>query len=454
MPRSRGVRRAAIAAAVVLVLGASGYVMDRAGVFRRWFARDTENTAEIEQLRHAPPAPPRAAVGGGWPQFLGPNRDGHAPAGPFRTDWDKRPPEKLWSAPVGGGFSSFAVVGGKLYTQDRQGGNERVLCLDAATGALVWEYSYPASYDGIDYGAGPRATPTVEGNKVYAVGAGGLMHCLDAGSNPPRVVWQHDLPGEFNARRPQWGYACSPLLDGDTVVVQPGGRKGSVAAFDATTGHVRWTAGTNPAGYSSPTAATIHGVRTVFALTGDALLCLRPDGTLMGSYAWPTQHNGNIATPQVLDDYVFVSAGYGMGCTLLRLRPDADRLQLVEVYCKRNKPLRTHHGTAVAVGRHLFGFDGDNDNARLTCFSLIDGTPIWDTRQVKNGKIVAVGGYLVILTQTGELILVQATPDEYRPVATVPLGYNGQQNWALPVVVDGRLYVRGPDRIECLSVAP
>ncbi|QDU21584.1 PQQ-binding-like beta-propeller repeat protein [Urbifossiella limnaea] len=457
MTTRRGVRATALTAAVLVVLGASGYVVHRAGVFTRWFARDTENAAEIEQLRHAPPAAPRAAVGGGWPQFLGPNRDGHAPAGPFRTDWEKRPPEKLWSAPVGGGYSSFAVVGGKLYTQDRQGSSERVVCLDAATGASVWEHTYPASYDGIGFDAGPRATPTVDGDRVYTVGASGLMHCLEAApGQAPRVVWKHDLPGEFNGRTPQWGYACSPLLDGDTVVVQPGGRKGSVAAFDRATGLIRWTAGTNPAGYSSPSVATVQGVRAVFALTGDTLLCLRSDGTLMGSYPWPTQHQGNIATPLVLDDYVFISAAYGTGCALLRLKPDADRLRLEPVYSKRNKPLRTHHGTAVAVGRHLYAFDGTNDEARLVCFSLIDGATVegWEAPRVRNGKIVAVGGYLVILTQTGDLILVQATPDEYRPVATVPLGFSGHQNWALPVVADGRLYVRGPDRIECFNVAP
>ncbi|MFO0801031.1 MAG: PQQ-binding-like beta-propeller repeat protein [Gemmataceae bacterium] len=453
---TRGFRTAALTAAVVVVLLASGYAMHRAGVFNRWFARDTENAAELEQLRHAPPAPTRAAVGGGWPQFLGPNRDGHAPAGPFRADWDKRPPVKLWTAPVGGGFSSFAVVGGKFYTQDRQGSSERVLCLDAATGASLWDHTYPASYDGIGFDAGPRATPTVDGDHVYTLGASGQLLCLDVGSGRPRVQWQRDLPRDFETRPPQWGYACSPLLDGDYVIVQPGGRKGAVAALDKRSGEVRWTAGTNPAGYSSPSAATVHGVRAVFALTGDALLCLRSDGTLMGSYSWPTQHHANITTPQVLDDYVFISAAYGTGCALLRLKPDADRLRLEPVYSKRNKPLRTHHGTAVAVGRHLYAFDGTNDEARLVCFSLIDGTPVdgWEAPRVPNGKIVAVGGYLVILTQTGDLILVHATPEEYRPVATIPLGFAGQQNWALPVVVEGRLYVRGPDRVECFGVAP
>lgn len=149
MPLPRGFRTAALAAVVVGVIGASAFVMHRNGVFQRWFARDSENAEEIAQLRKAPPAPPKEAAGVGWPQFLGPNRDGHAPAGPFRTDWDRRPPQPLWTAPLGGGYSSFAVVGGRLYTQDRQGNSERLACLDAESGKQLWEYPYPADYGGI-----------------------------------------------------------------------------------------------------------------------------------------------------------------------------------------------------------------------------------------------------------------------------------------------------------------
>jgi outer membrane protein assembly factor BamB len=457
MPSSRGRRSAALVAIVVVVLGACGAVMYRNGVFERWFARDTVNAAEVAQLQTAPPAPPPAASGGvGWPQFLGPTRNGRAPDGPFRTDWDKKRPEQLWSVPLGGGFSSVAVVGGKLYTQDRQGDTERVICLDAATGATLWEHAYPTNYSGVGIGTGPRATPTVDGNRVYTVGATGLFLCLEAPAargQAPRVVWQHDLPGEFEAKAPQWGYACSPLLDGDRVIVQPGGRKGAVVAFDKATGEVRWTAGKNPAGYSSPVAATIHGVPLVFALTGDALLCIRSDGTPMGNYSWATRFEGNIATPVVLDDYVFISAAYGMGCALLRVKPDGDRVRLEPVYAKRNKPLRTHHSTAVAVGRHLYGFD--TEEGFLVCFSLTDGAPVeaWDAGRLK-GSIIAVGGYLVVLTQKGDLILIEATPEEYRPVATVPLGFAGEQNWAMPVLADGRLYARGPDKLLCLDVRP
>lgn len=454
---SHGYRTPALATVAVVVVGACALFMYRNGVFERWFARDEVNAAEVAQLQTAPPAPPAVAASSvGWPQFLGPTRNGRAPDGPFRTDWDKKRPEQVWSVPLGGGFSSVAVVGGKLYTQDRQGDTERVVCLDAATGAPLWEHSYPTNYAGVGIGTGPRATPTVDGNRVYTVGATGLFLCLEApaaAGQAPRVVWQHDLPGEFEAKAPQWGYACSPLLDGERVVVQPGGRKGAVVAFDKATGEVRWTAGKNPAGYSSPVAATIHGVPLVFALTGDALLCLKSDGTQLGSYPWPTRYDGNIASPVVLDDYVFISAAYGMGCALLRVKPDGDRVRLEPVYAKRNKPLRTHHSTAVVVGRHLYGFD--TEQGMLLCFSLTDGTPVegWDAGRQK-GSIIAVGGYLVVLTQTGDLTLVQATPEEYRPVATVPLGFTGEQNWAMPVLVDGRLYVRGQDQLVCLDVRP
>lgn len=458
MSRSSGSRTAILPVVVVAVLGVCGLVLYRNGTLERLLARDSENPEEVAQLREAPPAPPAVvAASVGWPQFLGPTRDGRAPDGPFRTDWDKTAPARLWTVPVGGGFSSFAVVGGKLYTQDRQGDSERVVCLDAATGAPLWEHAYPADYGEMGYAVGPRATPTVEGNRVYTVGATGLFLCLEAPSAPglpPRVVWQHDLPREFDGRAPQWGYACSPLLDGDRVIVQAGGRKGSVVAFDKAGGEVRWTAGTNPAGYSSPTVTTAHGVRVIYALTGDALLCLRDDGTVMGTYSWPTQFTGNIATPVVLDDYVFVSAAYGAGCALLRVKPAGDRVTLEPVYAKRNKPLRTHHSTAVAVGRHLYGFD--TEGGRLVCFSVTDGTEVegWDAAGVRKGSLIAAGRHLVILSQTGELILAEATPEEYRPLASIPLGFAGQQNWAHPALADGRLYVRGPDQVVCLDVRP
>jgi outer membrane protein assembly factor BamB len=168
---------------IVAVLGATAFLLYQSGQFKRWFASDTDNVVELKRLREEPPTiPPPAVSEAGWPQWLGPLRDGRAPAGPLRTDWDTNPPKEHWSTPLGGGYSSTAVVGGRVYTQDREGGNERVVCLDAATGKIVWTHAYSASQPGRDrtYASGPRATPTVEGNRVYTVGGAGKLLCLEA----------------------------------------------------------------------------------------------------------------------------------------------------------------------------------------------------------------------------------------------------------------------------------
>ncbi len=444
------------------VLGATGFLLYRSGQFDRWFAEDSENPEELKRLRETPPSiVPPAVAEAGWPQWMGPLRDGRAPAGPFRTSWDTNPPKELWSVPLGGGYSSMAVVGGRLYTQDREGDNERVLCLDAATGATLWTHSYPASYTGTDrtYATGPRAAPTVEGNRIYTMGGAGKLLCLEPTpeGNAAKVVWEHNLLEEFGGQIPRWGVACSPLIDGDQVVVIAGAPDASVIAFDKASGGVRWKTGSNPAGYSSPVAATIHGVRVIFAFTGDMLLCLRSDGLLMGTYLWATQHKANIATPLVLDDYVFITSAYGQGCALLRVKPGGDRVALEVVYARRNKPLQCHHSTPVAVGTHLYGFDGGGDVAMLKCLNYLDGSVVQDwggTREIRNGKIVLAGRHLIIFSETGELHLVEANPDEFNIIATVETGFSGSQNWALPVLLDGCLYVRGTEKLICYDVRP
>jgi hypothetical protein len=452
-------RRRLLLVAGLAALLVAGFLVYRSDWVQNRLATDTENPAEMDRLRAEPPAVAPPAASADWPQWLGPTRDGRAPAGPFRTAWADNPPRTLWAADVGGGYSSAAVVGGRVYTQGRAG-DEFVVCLDAETGNKLWDYSYPAGPAGADrtYATGPRATPTVAGGRVYTVGGAGKLLCLEppaAAGGSARVAWEHDLPAEFRAEVPQWGYAGSPLVDGDLVIVQPGGRDGSVAAFDRATGELRWKAGSNPAGYSSPVATTVGGVRVILAFTGDALLCVRAaDGAVTGSFPWPTRFGGNIATPLVLGDRVFVTSAYGMGCALLRLAPDGDRVALEPVYTRRNKPLRSHHSTPVAVGRHLFGFDGDS-RADLTCFDWVDGRPAagWEAG-VGKGSVILAGDHLVILTEAGELILAGASADEYREVGRVATGFTGNQNWAAPVLAGGRLFVRGGNRLVCYDVRP
>jgi outer membrane protein assembly factor BamB len=322
-------------------------------------------------------------------------------------------------------------------------------------------------YAGLDYGTGPRATPTVEGNRVYAVGAVGTFVCLEAPSEPgakPRVVWRHNLIEEFDGRVPKWGVACSPLVEGDLVIVQPGGKGGSVVAFDKNSGELRWRAGKNPAGYSSPVGATVGGQRVVFAMTGDALLVIRTaDGAVTDSYDWGTQHNANIATPVVVEDYVFISSAYMQGCALLRAELRGDEVKLVPVYARRRPPgLQNHHASSVfkkvaAHGtekRYLFGFDGETVTP-LKCVAFDTGEVIWDAgREVGKGTITLVGDHLVIQTQEGNLCLVEATPEEFRLVAKLPKVLSGNYNWATPTLVDGRLYLRDEQKVVCYDVRP
>jgi outer membrane protein assembly factor BamB len=269
-------------------------------------------------------------------------------------------------------------------------------------------------------------------------------------------VWQHDLLAEFQATLPTWGVACSPLVDGGLVIVQPGGAGGSVAAFDAEGGERRWAAGANPGGYSSPVAATVGGTRVVHALTGDAYLCVRAaDGVVLGQYPWKTDHRGNIATPVAVDDYVFITSAYNKGCALLRLVPAGDRASVQEVYVRSNRVLRAHHASPVYRDGFLYGFDGTRSTT-LTCVDFRKGATAsaWEESDIRSGSLILAGDHLIVLTESGKLGLVEATPTAFRPVASVPSGLTGSEVWAGPVLVDGRFYLRGPEAVVCLDVRP
>lgn len=442
--------------AAVIVIG--GFLAYRSSLVRSWFGRDADDEQEKELLAQARlPGPPPASADSGWPQWRGPRRDGVAPEGPFRTDWDKNPPKPIWKTDCGGGYSSFAVVDNRVYTQDKLGDSERVLCLDAESGRLEWEFSYPVSYADLKqgYAVGPRATPAVHENRIYAVGATGKFICLalpQAGGRP-KLLWEHDLPGEFGAAIPGWGVACSPLIVDDLVIVQPGGTQGSVAAFDAKSGGLRWKTGSNPSGYSSPVAASIGGMRVIYALTGDALLCIRAaDGELLDSYRWNTMHLGNIATPIVHDQWVFISSSYNKGCALLRAEADGGRIRFREVYARSNRVMRNHHSTSVLKDWHLYGFD----DGELRCVNFKTGLVQdgWEAKSIRKGSLIEAGHHLIVLSEDGTLTLIEATPEEFRMVARLPSGLNRSENWSLPVLLHGRLYLRDSQKIICLDVRP
>jgi hypothetical protein len=417
-------------------------------------ARSAEDPALKEQLQQAPLAEVLPTAPGEWPQWRGPRRDGVSAETGWLKDWPPQGPKVLWQVEGGDGYSALAVAGGRVYTLVREKPEreqEAVLCLDAESGAEKWRYAYPCSYRH-RWGNGPRSTPAVDGPYVYTVGATGIFHCLEAATG--RVVWSHDLLKEFEAPNLQWGTAFSPLVEGDLVFTMSGGPDGnSLAAFDKRSGGLKWKALDDPAGYSSPIAVTAAGVRQVVFFTGKNLVGVSPqDGKLYWSYPWETKDGVNAATPISWGDYLFISSGYGKGCALLKVEKDgADGLQVKRVY--ENNLMRNHFSGCVLYKEHLYGF---TDPGILTCMEFRTGVcdPSarrgWQQRGFGKGSLMAADGHLIILGEEGRLALAEATPEGYREKASCRIFHD--RSWTVPVLADGRLYLRDQQQIVCLDL--
>jgi hypothetical protein len=396
---------------------------------------------------------PAAPAGSDWPQYRGPNRDGVAAAGRFNTNWEAKPPAVVWKSACGGGYGSVAVADGRVYVQDKQAGEERLVCVNAANGSQLWADSYPADYKtfAAGYADGPKATPTIHDGRAYTVGAVGQFRCVKLnGDSPPQLLWQHDLPAEFasdlKAEPLRWGYAGSPLVEGDLVIVPAGGRDGSIVAFDKISGEKRWAVGKSLGAYSSPVVGTFGGVRQVVAMTGDSVLGIAvPDGKLLWEHPWKTQYGVNAASPVVAGDYVFVSSDYGKGCAVLRVGAGSVRPVFVKPGAKG---LKSWHGTAVHRDGFVYGFD----STRLKCMSLREGTlvPDWDAPGIEKGGVLLVGDKLLVQAGSGTLLLLDADPNGATTRGTLK-GACGPNSWATPAVVGGRIFTRDAANVVCVD---
>jgi outer membrane protein assembly factor BamB len=393
-----------------------------------------------------------------WPQWRGPRRDGISLETGLHLDWEQGPPPLLWKKPIRGGYSSPAVARGRVYVTDRDGGQERVFCFDAESGEELWVYSYANDYGNLEFGAGPRATPTVHDGRVYTLGATGTLLCLEAdpADRQPRVLWRHDLMAEFATEAPRWGVASSPLIEDDLVIVQPGGETASVAAFHRLTGQLVWKALNDVGGYSSPVAVTAAGVRQIVCVTGEGIAGLHPrDGRTLWYYPWVTTFEGNIATPIVAGNYVFVSSSYNKGCLLLEISGQGSALTAEPVYVKANKLMRNHHSTCVLHQGHLYGYDvnTNNNTAALKCVDLRKAEEKWADRSLTKGTLLYADGCLIILTEDGRLAVVEATPERFRKRGEFQI-FDSTQTWALPALAHGRLYARDGRWLVCYDLRP
>ena len=256
-----------------------------------------------------------------WPQWRGPNRNGISQEMGLLKEWSNGGPQVLWRVSLGEGFSGISVVSGRVYTMFSEGDDEFVVCLNASNGEEVWRFRSDSNYHESQGGNGPRATPTIDGGLLFTVTAQGKLYALNTENG--EKVWSHDLQEEFGSKIPRWGGCTSPLVEGDLLLVEVGGKDGkSIVAFDKKGGDVVWSSHTDILGYSSPIAVTIDGIRQLIVFTGTQLVSVSPEnGNLYWTYPWQTEYDVNAATPVfIAPDKIFISSGYGKGAAVVRVR--------------------------------------------------------------------------------------------------------------------------------------
>jgi outer membrane protein assembly factor BamB len=390
---------------------------------------------------------PASANSTEWPQWRGPNRDGVSAETGLLSSWPSGGPKVLWTASnLGSGYGSVAVAGGRIYLQGGRNRESVVWCLDANGGKPVWHAPLGEALNQ-DRGPGPRGTPTVDGDRVYALSENGTLACIRA--KDAHLAWNKNILRDFGGRNPNWLLSESPLLDGNKLVFSPGGSGAAIVAVDKMSGRDVWSSKelSDPAGYSSIIAADIDGVRTYMTLTARAGVGVRAsDGKLMWRYEQVANRTANCATPIYSRNKVFYTSAYGTGCALLNLKGQNGTVQADEVYF--NRDMMNHHGGVVLVNDHLYGFS----NAILTCMEFGTGKVAWKDRSVGKGSLAYADGKLFLLGEGSVAGLAKATPDAYQELGRFNIPDSGLPSWAHPVVAGGKLYIRNQGMLTCYDV--
>ncbi len=388
-----------------------------------------------------------------WPQFLGPTRNGVYPGNDLADAWPKSGPPVLWQVDVGQGFSGPVVSDGKLVLFHRPGDKETVECLDAKTGKKLWSFDYPTHYqDDFGFDEGPRATPAIADGCVYTYGAEGILNCLDlaTGTN----IWRMDCQKTFGAPKGFFGIACSPLVEGNAVLMIVGGKGGAgIVAFDKANGKVLWKTSDDEASYSSPVTATVNGRRIGFFLTRVSLVGADPEtGKVLFDFPFrpPIRNSVSAATPVIVGDSVFISASYGTGAALLKIKDSK-----AETIWTSKEALSNHYATSVHRDGFLYGIDGRTDpgyqpSATLRCVELATGKVRWQQSSFGAAIVTLAGDQLLILTEKGELIRAPASPDAFKPGPRAQV--LGSQARAHPALANGLFYARSKDKLVCVDL--
>ncbi|MBI1370337.1 MAG: PQQ-binding-like beta-propeller repeat protein [Planctomycetes bacterium] len=393
-----------------------------------------------------------AVFAGDWPQFGGPGRDNHSDEQGLMKEWPKDGPGIAWRVETAGiGYASVSVAGGRVFTQGIVNEVEQVIALDEKDGHTLWMIA--AQPEAKPYkngqGDGPRGTPTVDGDRVYAESGQGALSCHEVATG--KIVWQRSLTKDFGGHVPGWGYSESPLVVGDWLIVTPGGKGGTLAALNKMTGETVWESKgvTQGAQYCSPQLAEIAGVKQIIQMARDSVFAVE---LATGKFLWEYKHanNGtaNVCMPLIKGDYVFASSAYGTGGGLVHVTRDDQTWKVDEVYFE--KRMANHHGGLVRVGDYIYGF-GSRD---LMCMNYMTGAIAWSDHSVGKGSIIAADGMLYLLGERREMALAEATHEAYREHGRFKLEDQNAPTWAHPVVANGRLYLRNEKQITAFDLKP
>ncbi len=379
-----------------------------------------------------------------WTGFRGPKRDGHYTQQPILTNWPATGLRELWRQPSGGGYASFSIAEGRAYTIEQRREQEVVVAYDENTGRELWDHGWESHFiEGIG-GDGPRATPTYDAGRIYALGGTGELRCLDAANG--KLLWRCDVVAENGGEVLTYGISASPLVVDGKVILLPGGDQRSVVALDKNTGKAIWRSHYDKQAYTSPMLVELAGKRQLLVVSAFHVLGFDPnEGKLLWEFPWRVQNDNVIAQPVIVGpNRFFLSAGYGKGCVVLEVKEQGKGLSADEVW--HNNFLKNKFTSSVFWNGYVYGLDEEI----LTCLDATTGKRQWKEGRYGYGQLLLASGHLIILSGSGDLALLKASPDHYEEISRFP-AIKGK-TWNHPAIADGKIFVRNSAEMACFDI--